>query len=147
MSSRTGSWSTRRRSPTASASSLPTRADVDDLEAVEARLQAILDPYRDRLEPIEVYGQPFLRPPGATKHQWFAGVNRSGGVVRFSLLAMNGHPELLDGVSPDLLGRKRASTVFAFSAIDEEMARELERLVARAFEATNGPTPGEGATR
>lgn len=115
---------------------------MGDLAALEARLQAVLDPYRDRLEPVEVYGQPFLRPPGATKHQWFAGVNRTGDVVRFSLLPMYAHPELLEGVSPELLRRKRAATVFAFSEIEDSQLRELEALVARAYEATIG----EGST-
>jgi hypothetical protein len=104
-----------------------------DLDAVEARLRAVLDPYRDRLEPVEVYGQPFLRRPGVTKHRWFAGVNRAGAVVRFSLLPMHAHPELLDGLSPGLLRRKRAATVFAFDAIDEAQLLELEDLVARSY--------------
>ena len=63
----------------------PTEAE---LAALESRLQELLDAYRDRLEPVEVYGQPFLRRPGATKHEWFAGVNRGKGVVRLSLLPM-----------------------------------------------------------
>jgi hypothetical protein len=117
---------------------LPRTEPASDaaLDAVELRLQGLLDPYRDRLEPVEVYGQPFLRRPGATKHQWFAGVNRANGVVRLSLLPMYAHPELLDGLTPELLRRKRAATVFAFSTVDEAQLRELEELLARAFAAT-----------
>jgi hypothetical protein len=110
----------------------PTDAE---LAALETRLQAILDPYRDRLEPVEVYGQPFLRRAGATKHEWFAGVNRGKGVVRFSLLPMYQHPMVLDGVSPGLLKRKTGASVFSFATIDDAQLAELRALVSRASEA------------
>jgi hypothetical protein len=108
----------------------PTEAE---LTALEARLAALLDPYRDRLEPVEVYGQPFLRRPGATKHEWFAGVNQGKGVVRFSLLPMYAHPELLDGVSAGLLRRKTGASLFTFGAIDDSALAELADLVDRAY--------------
>jgi hypothetical protein len=116
---------------------------MTDLDAVEARLQAILDPYRDRLEAFEIYGVPMLRRPGARAHAWFAGVNRGNGVVRFSLLPMHRHPELLDGISPELRKRKRGASLFAFSSLDDAQAVELEQLVARSFEADrrDGETP------
>jgi hypothetical protein len=116
---------------------------MTDLDAVEARLQAILDPYRDRLEAFEIYGVPMLRRPGARAHAWFAGVNRGNGVVRFSLLPMHRHPELLDGISPELRKRKRGASLFAFSSLDDAQADELEQLVARSFEADrrDGETP------
>ena len=107
----------------------PTEAE---LQALESRLSALLDPYRDRLEPVEVYGQPFLRRPGATKHEWFAGVNRGKGVVRFSLLPMYQHPEVLEGVSPGLLKRKTGASVFSFAALDDAELRELGGLLQRA---------------
>jgi hypothetical protein len=107
----------------------PTEAE---LAAVEGRLQALLDPYRDGLEPVEVYGQPFLRRPGATKHQWFAGVNRGTGVVRLSLLPMVQHPEILDGLSPALLNRKTGASLFTFAAIDDAQIAALRNLLARA---------------
>jgi hypothetical protein len=105
-----------------------------ELAALEARLQAILDPYRDRLEAFEIYGVPMLRRPGARAHEWFAGVNRGNGVVRFSLLPMHRHPELLDGLSAGLRKRKRGASLFAFVRIDDAQAAELEALVARSFE-------------
>jgi hypothetical protein len=107
----------------------PTEAE---LAALETRLQALLDPYRDRLEPVEVYGQPFLRRPGATKHEWFAGVNLGTGVVRFSLLPMYKHPELLDGLSPALMKRKTGASLFTFVAIDDGQLAELAGLLDRA---------------
>ena len=107
----------------------PTEAE---LAALETRLQGLLDPYRARLEPVEVYGQPFLRRPGATKHEWFAGVNRGKGVVRLSLLPMYEHPEVLDGLSPALLKRKTGASVFSFATIDEAQLGELGGLLGRA---------------
>jgi hypothetical protein len=107
----------------------PTDAE---LAALQATLAALLDPYRDRLEPVEVYGKAFLRRPGATKHDWFAGVDRGSGVVRFSLLPMVRHPEVLEGLSPGLLKRKTGASLFTFTAVDDAQVAELADLVRRA---------------
>ena len=109
-------------------------ATQEGLAAAETRLQALLDPYRDRLEPFEIYGVPMLRRPGAKAHDWFAGVNRGNGVVRFSFLPMHSHPELLDELSPDVLKRKRGASLFAFTSVDDETAGELAALLARGFD-------------
>jgi hypothetical protein len=111
-------------------SGAPTEAQ---LAATQARLESILDPYRDRLEAFEIYGVPMLRRPGAKAHDWFAGVNRGNGVVRFSFLPMHAHPELLEGTSPSLLKRRKGASLFAFASVDDGQVAELERLVARGF--------------
>jgi hypothetical protein len=113
-----------------------------DLAGIEARLEAILDPYRDRLEAFEIYGVPMLRRPGAKAHDWFAGVGRHGDVVRFFLLPMHAHPEILDGLSPVLLKRKRGASLFGFATLDDDQERELRDVVARAWEVYR---PAEGA--
>ena len=109
----------------------PTEAE---LAVTEARLQALLDPYRDRLEAFEIYGVPMLRRPGAKAHDWFAGVNRGNGVVRFSFLPMHAHPDLLDGLSPATLKQKSGASLFAFAAVDDQTVAELEGLLARGFD-------------
>jgi hypothetical protein len=109
-------------------------ATEGELEAVQARLEGLLDPYRDRLEAFEIYGVPMLRRPGAKAHDWFAGVNRGNGVVRFSFLPMHAHPELLDGLSPAVLKRKKGASLFAFSSVDDATAGELAALLARGFD-------------
>jgi hypothetical protein len=106
----------------------------DELAATQARLETLLDPYRDRLEAFEIYGVPMLRRPGAKAHDWFAGVNRGNGVVRFSFLPMHAHPELLDGMSPAVLKRKTGASLFAFTTVDDEQVAELEALLARGLD-------------
>ena len=109
-------------------------ASEADLAAVQLRLEALLDPYRDRLEAFEIYGVPMLRRPGAKAHDWFAGVNRGNGVVRFSFLPMHAHPDLLDGLSPATLKRKSGASLFTFAAVDDQTVAELEGLLARGFD-------------
>jgi hypothetical protein len=106
-----------------------------DLVAVQTRLEAILDPYRGRLEPFEIYGVPMLRRPGARSHDWFAGVSPGNGVIRFFLLPMHVYPELVDDISPELRKRMRGASLFAFSRIDEPLLDELTSLTERSFAA------------
>ena len=113
-----------------------------ELEAVQARLEALLDPYRDRLEAFEIYGVAMLRRPGAKAHDWFAGVNRGNGVVRFSFLPMHAHPELLDGLSSAVLKRKTGASLFAFSSVDDATAGELAALLGRGFDVYWPEHPG-----
>ena len=118
----------------------PTEAE---LATTQARLEALLDPYRDRLEAFEIYGVPMLRRPGAKAHDWFAGVNRGNGVVRFSFLPMHAHPELLDGLSPAVLKRKKGASLFTFTSVDDETIAELEALLARGL-GVYWPGHGDG---
>ena len=108
-------------------------AATPELTALQGRLEAVLDPYRDRLEAFELYGAPYLRRPGAKAHDWFAGVSEGNGVIRFFLLPMYAHPDLLDGISPALRKRKTGASLFSFTSIDDGQLAELEALVARAF--------------
>jgi 7-keto-8-aminopelargonate synthetase-like enzyme len=110
-----------------------TAAGPAPLAAVEARLRAILEPYRDRLDEGTIYGIATLRRPGAKAHDWFAGVQMANGYVKLNFLPMHEHPELLAGVSPALRKRKTGASVFRFTDLDDELAAEVEALVARAY--------------
>jgi 7-keto-8-aminopelargonate synthetase-like enzyme len=110
-----------------------TAAGPAPLAAVEARLRAILEPYRDRLDEGTIYGIATLRRPDAKAHDWFAGVQLANGYVKLNFLPMHEHPELLDGVSPALRKRKTGASVFRFTDLDDELAAEVEALVARAY--------------
>ena len=105
-----------------------------DLAVLEARLERILDPYRDRLETASIYNIPTLRRAGAKAHDWFAFVKPASKHVSFFLMPIVTWPDLLDGCSDALLKRRQAKSAFNFSAVDEALFAELEALVARAFE-------------
>ena len=106
-----------------------------ELEAIEARLWAILAPYRDRLEEGSVYGLATLKRPGANAHQFFAGVRVAAKHVAFHLMPVYADPSLLDGISAALRKRLTGKTTFTFSSADEALLVELEDLTARSFEA------------
>lgn len=105
------------------------------LDAVEAELRAILVPYEDELETAEIYGMEVLRRPGAKAHDWFAGVQQTGGAVKLNFLPMHGHPELLEGCSAALLRRRTGASVLKFTDLDDALVADLEALVARGFAA------------
>ena len=105
-----------------------------DLEAIEARIWAMLEPYRDRLEPATIYGIPSLRWPGAKAHDYFAAVKAGKSYVSLYLLVADTYPEALEGASPALLKRRSGKATFNFPRLDDELARDLEALLARLFE-------------
>jgi hypothetical protein len=106
-----------------------------DFAAIEARLWAILEPYRDRLEDGSVYGLATLKWPGARQHDFFAGVRVAPKHVAFHLMPVYTYPHLLDGLSPTLRKRLKGKTTFDFTAIDETLFLELDRLTAQSFDA------------
>ncbi len=108
---------------------------ITDLTAVELRLRAILEPYREKLEEGTIYNVPVLRRRGAKRHEWFAGVQPVAGAVKFNFLPMHHHSELIADISPTLRRHKSGASVFRFTEIDEPLASELEDLVARGYEA------------
>jgi hypothetical protein len=115
-----------------------------NLAELEAELRAILVPYEDVLEASEIYGMEVLRRPSAKAHDWFAGVRQKGDTVKFMLLPMHTHPELLVDISPELRKRKTGASVLTLRAGDETLIEELEALVERSFDAYVGQPPGEG---
>jgi hypothetical protein len=105
-----------------------------DLDAVAARLNALLEPYAARLEPSTIYNLPTMRRPGAKAHEWFAFVRPAAKHVSLFLLPMHTWPELLEGCSAELLRCKIGASAFNFRALPDELAADLEALLARAFE-------------
>jgi hypothetical protein len=110
-----------------------------DLEAIEARIWSILEPYRNQLEASTIYGIPSLTWPGATAHDYFAAVKTGKKYVSIYLLVADTYPEALEGASPQLLQRRSGKATFSFATLDDGMARELEGLIARLFERYQAP--------
>jgi hypothetical protein len=107
---------------------------MSELEAVEARIWAMLEPYRGRLEPATIYGVPSLRWSGAKAHDYFAAVKTGKRSVSLYLLVADRFPEAVEGASTELLKRRSGRATFNFPRLDDELAQDLERLVARLFE-------------
>jgi hypothetical protein len=107
---------------------------MTDLSTIEARIWAMLEPYRDRLEPATIYGIPSLRWPGAKAHDYFAAVKTGKSYVSLYLLVADTFPEALEGASPELLNRRSGKATFNFPRLDDDLAGDLERLIARLFE-------------
>lgn len=82
-----------------------------DLDAVEARIWALLAPYRDELEDATIYGMPSLRWPGSGGHDYFAAVKRSGQKVSLYAIAVETWPEALDASSHGSTGHTERITL------------------------------------
>jgi hypothetical protein len=110
---------------------------------LEAELKAILVPYEDVLEASELHGMEVLHRRGAKLHDWFVGVRPGREMVRFMLLPIEAHPELLDGLPHALAQRKSDAGVFTLRAGDEALLPAIEALVARSFDVYIGRPPNE----
>ena len=105
--------------------------------AVFDRLTAIFAPYRRALiaktdEPNEL----FLEAPPSTAYPsgvYFGAVKIGKRYVSFHLMPVYVHPELLDGMSPDLRKRMQGKSCFNFTRSDDALFGELETLTAAGF--------------
>ena len=108
-------------------------ADVD-LQAIEARIWSLLEPYRAELEAATIYGMPSLRWPGAKAHDYFASVRPGKSYVSLYLLVADTYPDALAGTPASLLKRRSGKAAFTFPTLDDDMAAALEALLARLYE-------------
>ena len=104
------------------------------MTAVEERIWSLLEPYRRELEPATIYGMPSLRWPGAKAHEYFAAVRAGKSYVSLYLLVADTYPDALEGAPERLLKRRSGKATFNFPTLDDEMARDLEALLARLYE-------------
>jgi hypothetical protein len=108
--------------------------DMADLQAIEARIWSLLEPFRGELEEATIYGMPSLRWPGAKAHDYFASVKAGKSYVSLYLLVADTYPEALEGTPVALLKRRSGKAAFTFPTLADDMARDLEALLARLYE-------------
>lgn len=106
---------------------------MTSLDAVEARIRALLDPYREELEEATIYGMPSLRWPGAGAHDYFVAIQRSARKVSVYAIAVDTWPEAFDGSSDRFRTRRTGKATFSFPDLDDELAAELEAFLARLY--------------
>ena len=104
------------------------------MTAVEERIWSLLEPYRREVEPATIYGMPSLRWRGAKAHDYFAAVRAGKSYVSLYLLVADTYPDALEGAPERLLKRRSGKATFNFPTLDDEMARDLEALLARLYE-------------
>jgi len=104
-----------------------------DLDAVEARIWELLEPYRDDLEDATIYGMPSLRWPGSGAHDYFAAVKRSAQKVSLYAIAVDTWPEALEGSSDEFRKRRTGKATFSFPSLGDELAAELESFLERLY--------------
>jgi hypothetical protein len=110
-----------------------TRPPLADLEAVEATIWSLLEPYRAELEDATIYGLPSLRWPGAKAHDYFASVKRGKSYVSVYLLVAETYPDALEGTPPALLKRRTGKAAFNFPTLDDAMTADLRALLDRLY--------------
>jgi hypothetical protein len=109
------------------------RSRLADLEAVEATIWSLLEPYRGELENATIYGLPSLRWPGAKAHDYFASVKRGKTYLSLYLLVADTYPDALEGTPPALLKRRTGKAAFNFPTLDDDMAADLGALLDRLY--------------
>jgi hypothetical protein len=105
-----------------------------DLAAIEARIWSLLEPYRRELEPATIYGIPSLRWPGAKAHDYFASVKSGKSYVSLYLVVADTYPDVLNGAPTALLKRRSGKAAFTFPSLDDELARDLDAVLARLYQ-------------
>ena len=119
---------------------------MTDLDAVEERIWALLDPYRDELEDATIYGMPSLRWPGSGGHDYFVAVRRGAGKVSLYAIAVETWSEALEVSSETFKKRRTGKATFSFPSMDDELAAELEAFLARLYRSYRAHYAGRAST-
>jgi hypothetical protein len=111
---------------------------ADQLEAVFDRLRPLMAAQAPRLVVLEdapgayVLGVQRVREDGY--RVWFGAVKIGKRYVSYHLMPVYAHPDLLDGVQPELRRRMQGKSCFNFTRVDESLFAELDTLTRRGLE-------------
>ena len=112
---------------------------LDDAQATAVfdRLAAIFAPYRTSLSAkTDEPGDLSLEPPPSPAYPsglFFGAVKIGKRYVSFHLMPVYVHPDLLDGMSPELRKRMQGKSCFNFTRADDGLFAKLETLTAAEF--------------
>jgi hypothetical protein len=111
--------------------------DDTQATAVFDRLAAIFAPYRSTLiAKADEPGDLSLETPPSTAYPsglFFGAVKIGKRYVSFHLMPVYVHPDLLNGMSPELRKRMQGKSCFNFTRADDGLFAELETLTAAGF--------------
>lgn len=110
-----------------------------DFDTVFGRLKAILEPYAPEMEvnadSDSQYGlQTHWRRPKDGYPGYFGTIKIGKRYVSYHSMPLYWYPELNDEISPALLKRKQGKACFNFTAVDDDLFAELERITRRGYE-------------
>lgn len=104
--------------------------EARDLPATYDRLRQILEPHlRATTVVTDEPGSLYLQTGPAGKPEMFAAVSVKTSSVAFHYMPVYRHPDLLDGIPPDLRKRLKGKSCFHFRRADDPAIDDLRRLV------------------
>lgn len=117
-----------------------------DRTAVFGMLKQLFAPYAGKLHvAADTKGQYQLEtvdPVWKGRRLYFGGVAVRKSYVSFHLIPVYMFPDLLVGMSPGLRKRMQGKSCFNFSTADEQLFRELGKLVDAGFRKFRSAKPG-----
>jgi hypothetical protein len=117
----------------------PAKTTNKEFVEIFARLKALVKPYEGQLAVVkETPTEYYLQTHDACyrgKPVWFGGVRMGKAYVSYHLIPVYASPALAKKVSPSLKKRMQGKSCFNFTAVDEGLFGELEKLTREGFTA------------
>ena len=105
---------------------------------VVAALRSLIEPFaRDlqwKADGTEGFHADTKKPDPKGKAEFFAAAQVKKAAVSFYLMPVYCHPDLLEGITPELKKRMQGKSCFNFKTADPDLFAELRHLVKRSFE-------------
>ena len=109
-----------------------------DFDAVFLRLKEIMLRYGEHLVCVrDEPGDYYLDTAHIMKNKkplFFGAVQIRKNYVSYHLMPVYVFPDLLQGMSPELMKRMQGKSCFNFKAVDEQLMSELEALTVAGFD-------------
>ncbi len=108
------------------------------LDPVFAELRGIMAPYGAKLDTKrDAAGDFYVDTRHVQKNKkalFFGAVQTKAKFVSYHLMPVYLHPELLEGISPELQARMQGKSCFNFAKVEAPLLKELAALTKRSFD-------------